>query len=165
VKILLSLIGAVLLLAAGCSSPGDSPPPATLRGHVTSVIDGDTIIVRLASGERVHVRLIGIDTPEISHSAGEPSDCYGQAATRLTRRLADDRDVELSVGRERHDRYGRLLAYVAVAGGPADLERRLLTLGAARTLAIRPNVDRAGEYSSVAREARAAGRGMWGSCD
>ena len=95
--------------------PGQSEPPATVTGHVSYVIDGDTIIVQLTGGDRVHVRLIGIDTPEISHSAGEASDCWGQAATRITRRLADDHDVVLTVGHERHDRYGRLLAYVADA--------------------------------------------------
>ena len=48
-----------------------------------------------------------------------------------------------SPGRERHDRYGRLLAYVQVVGGPDDLEATLLERGAARTLAIAPNTDRA----------------------
>jgi micrococcal nuclease len=165
VRLLLPLIAALLLAVTACSVPGrPGSSPATLTGHVSYVIDGDTIIVQLSGGDRVHVRLIGIDTPEISHSAGEASDCYGQAAARITRRLADDRDVELTVGRERHDRYGRLLAYVGVVGGPPDVEHRLLALGAARTLAIPPNVDRAEEYSALAREARRAGRGLWGSC-
>ena len=163
-RILLPLIGLLsLLLGTACSVPGTASDDAQ-SGHVAYVIDGDTIVVRLAGGDRVHVRLIGIDTPEISHGRGETSQCYGQAATRITRRLADDRDVVLTVGRERHDRYGRLLAYVRVTGGPPDLERELLRLGAARTLAIAPNVDRAAEYSQVARAARRAGRGMWGSC-
>ena len=61
----------------------------------------------------------------------------------------------LSLGREPHDRYGRLLAYVRVVGGPPDLERTLLTLGAARTLAIAPNVDRAAlSQASSARRGR-----------
>ena len=34
-----------------------------VAGRVTYVIDGDTVIVRMDGGERVHVRLIGIDTP------------------------------------------------------------------------------------------------------
>ena len=163
-RILLPLIGLLsLLLGTACSVPGRASHDAQ-TGHVAYVIDGDTIVVLLSGGDRVHVRLIGIDTPEISHGRGEASECYGQAATRITRRLADDRDVVLTVGREPHDRYGRLLAYVAVAGGPPDLERELLRLGAARTLAIAPNVDRAAAYAQVAREARRAGRGMWGSC-
>ena len=61
----------------------------------------------------------------------------------------------LQAGRERHDRYGRLLAYVRVLGGPDDLERTLLARGAARTLAIPPNVDRAAAYAGL-EGARAA---------
>ncbi len=114
-------------------------------------------------GERVHVRLIGIDTPEVSHSGG-PSECFGAAAARMTRSLALDRRVTLEPGRERHDRYGRLLAYVGVAGGPDDLELTLLARGAARTLAIPPNTDRASAYAAQERAARSAGRGLWGAC-
>ena len=100
---------------------------------MTYVIDGDTVVVRLGSDEPVHVRLIGIDTPEIAHR-GRPGECFGIRAARLTRRLALGRQVVLRPGRERHDRYGRLLAYVRVLGGPHDLERTLLARGAARTL-------------------------------
>jgi endonuclease YncB( thermonuclease family) len=53
---------------------------------------------------------------------------------------------------------------VEVVGGAPDLERRLLELGAARTLAIAPNVDRAAAYAGVARAARADRRGLWGAC-
>ena len=51
-----------------------------------------------------------------------------------------------------------------VVGGPADLERTLLTLGAARTLAIAPNVDRAAAYAGLERSARRARIGLWGAC-
>lgn len=136
----------------------------TLAGSVTYVIDGDTIVVRLDSGDSVHVRLIGINTPEIAHY-GKPGECYGVRAAGLTRRLALGRRVLLGAGRERHDRYGRLLAYVRVLGGPADLERTLLRRGAARTLAIAPNVDRAAAYAQLESAARRAGGGLWGVCD
>ena len=123
-------------------------PDAPLAGLVTYVIDGDTVVVRLDSDEAVHVRLIGINTPEIAHF-GKPGECFGIRAATLTRRLSLGRRVVLQAGRERHDRYGRLLAYVRVLGGPADLERTLLVRGAARTLAIPPNVDRAATYAGL----------------
>jgi micrococcal nuclease len=138
-------------------------PDAPLAGLVTYVIDGDTVVVRLDSDEAVHVRLIGINTPEIAHF-GKPGECFGIRAATLTRRLSLGRRVVLQAGRERHDRYGRLLAYVRVLGGPADLERTLLVRGAARTLAIPPNVDRAATYAGLEGDARRAGRGLWGAC-
>jgi micrococcal nuclease len=138
---------------------GGSP----LAGRVTYVIDGDTVVVRLDSEQPVHVRLIGINTPEIAHF-GKPGECFGIRAATMTRRLALGHRVLLQAGRERHDRYGRLLAYVRVLGGPDDLERTLLVRGAAHTLAIAPNVDRAEAYAQVEAAARQAGRGLWGAC-
>jgi micrococcal nuclease len=158
--LVLVIAGAALVQrgSAGSSS-------ALLAGRVTSVVDGDTIVVRTTEpgGDSVRVRLIGIDTPEISHD-GRPGDCYGRRASEITRDLALDRRVELQPGREAHDRYGRLLAYVRIVGGPDDLERVLLARGAARTLTSPPNDDRAAAYAGLADAARRAGRGLWGAC-
>jgi micrococcal nuclease len=160
----LLVLGLAMLLAVACVAVIQSRrTAATLAGRVTYVIDGDTVVVRLGSAEPVHVRLIGINTPEIAHF-GKPGECFGVRATRLTRRLALGRQVVLEPGRERHDRYGRLLAYVRVMGSPGDLERTLLARGAARTLAIPPNVDRAGVYAGLEAAARRAGRGLWSAC-
>jgi len=166
VKIALALAALVLvaaLAAGGRALLHGERLATTLAGGVSYVIDGDTIVVRLDSGDSVHVRLIGVNTPEIAHF-GKPGECYGVRAARLTRSLALGRRVELRAGRERHDRYGRLLAYVRVLGGPADLERTLLERGAARTLAIAPNVDRAAAYARIEAAARRAGGGLWGVC-
>ena len=161
---LIVVLGVVaLVLAAGAALLQRGQAASALAGRVTYVIDGDTVVVRLDSGESEHVRLIGIDTPEIGHD-GRPGECFGAAASRLTRRLALGHRVSLEPGRERRDRYDRLLAYVQVTGGPDDLERTLLSRGAARTLAIAPNIDRAAAYDEVERAARRAGRGLWGAC-
>jgi micrococcal nuclease len=162
-KILLVLGVVALLLATGVALVISRRADSVLAGRVTYVIDGDTVVVRLDSQDQVHVRLIGINTPEIAHF-GKPGECFGIRAASLTRRLALGRRVVLQAGRERHDRYGRLLAYVRVLGGPDDLERTLLVRGAARTLAIAPNVDRAAAYAGLEAAARSAGRGLWGAC-
>jgi micrococcal nuclease len=163
VKILLVISALALLALAGIAFIHAQAPRPTLAGRVSHVIDGDTIVVQTASGSRLHVRLIGIDTPEIAHF-GKPGQCYGLRATAITRRLAQGHDVLLRIGRERHDRYGRLLAYVHVVDGPDDLERTLMARGAARTLAIAPNVDRAALYARLEDAARRARRGLWGAC-
>jgi micrococcal nuclease len=163
VKIVSILGGAVLLALLGLALIGRLRPDEALAGRVTYVIDGDTVVVRLDSDEAVHVRLIGINTPEIAHF-GKPGECFGIRAASMTRRLVLGRRVVLQAGRERHDRYGRLLAYVQVLGGPGDLEGTLLVRGAARTLAIAPNLDRAATYAGLEGSARRAGRGLWGAC-
>ena len=88
--------------------------------QVVAVLDGDTVIVRMPKGGEERVRVIGVDTPEISHD-GKPRQCYSLRATSFVRRVALRRHVELTPGRELRDRYGRLLAYVHVVGGPQRL--------------------------------------------
>jgi micrococcal nuclease len=163
-KIVLVCALVALVLVAGVALVASRRGDSALAGSVTRVIDGDTVVVRLDSEQPVHVRLIGINTPEIAHF-GKPGECFGIRAATLTRRLTLGRRVLLEAGRERHDRYGRLLAYVRVLGGPDDLERTLLVRGAAHTLAIAPNTDRAAAYAEVERAARRAGRGLWGACE
>jgi len=158
-----ALAAVVLVLIAGIALVASRRSGSPLAGRVSYVIDGDTVVVKLDSAPAVHVRLIGVNTPEIAHF-GKPGECFGVRAASLTRRLVLGRRVVLQVGRERHDRYGRLLAYVRVLGGPDDLERTLLVRGAAHTLAIPPNVDREATYAAVERAARWAGRGLWSAC-
>jgi len=162
-KPFLLLCSIAVIAAAGIGLLRAGRDDGPLAARVIYVIDGDTVIARIADGDRVHVRLIGIDTPEIGHD-GEPGECFGRRAAEMTRGLALGREVTLEVGRERHDRYGRLLAYLRVVGGPGDLELTLLERGAARTLAISPNTDRAAVYAEQERAARRAGRGLWGAC-
>jgi micrococcal nuclease len=136
---------------------------AEVGGRVVRVIDGDTVRVRLDSpAEGRTVRYIGVNTPE-SVKPDEPVQCFGKAASEFNRRLVEGRRVRLVLGRERRDRYGRLLAYVRVEGGPL-VEDELLRRGYARTLTIPPNDDRAGHFAALERKARAERRGLWGAC-
>ena len=158
--LLAALALAIIVAYVKLSPAGDA---GERMARVTYVIDGDTVVAALSSGESVHVRVIGIDTPEIFHDGRAPQ-CYAIRAASITRRLTLGRDVALQPGREEHDRYGRLLAYVQVRGEPDDIEHELLSEGAARTLTIAPNTDRAATYADLERMARRAGRGLWGAC-
>jgi micrococcal nuclease len=155
VKIATALAAIVLLvvLAAGSLTVLQRlQPAAALAGRVTYVIDGDTVVVRLDSDEAVHVRLIGINTPEIAHF-GKPGECFGIRAATLTRRLALGRRVVLQAGRERHDRYGRLLAYVRVLGRPDDLGDAARAWCRSRSRSLRTS-SRGGLHRARERSAR-----------
>lgn len=128
---------AVVLLAAalaGCSgSPAASQQspsqatsswsgpimPSTAAGPypVERVVDGDTVIVD-ADGERLRVRLIGIDTPE-TVQPGTPVECFGPQASEAAKALQDGRSVylEFDATQGQIDRYGRTLAYVWLPDG------------------------------------------------
>lgn len=113
-------VGALVLAGCGQVSevrPAASPAPAaTGKGAtaeptqwiVTNVVDGDTVDVEF-DGTTERIRMRGIDTPE-------RGDCGYDEATNALALTAGGKAVSLD-GDER-DRYGRLVAYVDVIGGP-----------------------------------------------
>jgi micrococcal nuclease len=134
-----------------------APIPAT----VIRVVDGDTVIARLADGTVEKVRLLGVDTPEVV-DPGKPVQCFGPVASEFTKSQLTGRRVTLEFDAEPRDKYGRMLAYVIVNGRRFDDE--LLARGYARLLVIPPNGSHARAMLRAELAARAAGRGLWGSC-
>ncbi len=130
------------------------------EGRVARVVDGDTVHVRLASG-RERVRLIGVDTPEVT---GARRECWGARASAATRRLLAGRRVRLRTDVEERDRFGRLLAYVERSADGLDAGAELVRRGHADVLEVAPNLRRAARYARLARAARRADRGLWGAC-
>lgn len=130
-------------------------------GHVDAVLDGDTLVV-----DGVHVRVIGVDTPEVAHRDA-PAACGGDDAARFVRDALLGRRVRLAVGPEPHDRYGRTLASVTALTGPlagADLAATLADRGLARPLPIPPNDANAADIARRVAAARRARLGLWSAC-
>ena len=87
----------------------DGPPGAAT---VVRAVDGDTLVVTLATGGTETVRLIGVDTPE-TVAPRRPVECFGpEAAAALAALVPPGTEVRLSRDVEPRDRYDRLLAYV-----------------------------------------------------
>jgi micrococcal nuclease len=144
---MLAAIGAL----AACDAGGGSTSAVVAR-----VIDGDTI--DLESGERV--RYLMIDTPESTTEV----ECFGEAAAAFNRELVEGKQVTLSYGDEREDRFGRTLAFVSL--GDREINTLLVERGFACVLYIPPNgMDRAQEFGDLEARARADGRGLWGECE
>jgi micrococcal nuclease len=147
-----------VLLAAfaltGCEG-GGLTGSAPARGTVLRVTDGDTIRVRLDGGGVERVRYIGVDTPERGR-------CFARQATAANARLLGRR-IRLEYDADRRDRYGRLLAYVRGRDGRM-INAELVRGGFAVPLTVAPNVRQAARLRRLAREARLAGRGLWGAC-
>jgi micrococcal nuclease len=154
-----------LALLAGCSSTS-AATDATLgpgEGRVKEVVDGDTIVVRLPSGDE-KVRLIGIDTPE-EKKPDTPVECYArEAAHRTEELLPRNTVVRLERDKEARDRFGRLLAYVTRAGDGVSIEVELLRDGFAAVLVITPNTAHASEFAALAATAQRDGKGLWRAC-
>lgn len=148
-------------------NPGSPAAIATIPAVVVSVIDGDTLNVRLRTGAQQKVRLIGVNTPE-STKRVEP---FGQEATRYTRKVLHGRAVFLEMDVQERDRYGRLLAYVWLSepavGDETEVREkmfnaRLLLEGYAQVMTVPPNVKYVELFRRFQSEAREAGRGLWG---
>ncbi len=152
-------------LPCPCSSGGPQhvvSQPATVRqwARVTRVIDGDTVDVRLNSGARKRVRMLGIDTPE------KYTQCYGEKATQVTQRLLPVQTRVLLTSdptQARTDRYGRILRYVTK--GRVDISKRLVYVGAARVYVYnRTPFKRVQAYKGALRSAKSHHRGLWRAC-
>lgn len=160
---------ALLLIRSDSCAPGvveggpseAAKPGERISAAVTHVADGDSFYVELPGGEE-EVRMIGVDTPE-TVDPDEPVQCFGPEASAFTHRLlAPGTRVELELGAETRDTYGRLLAYVFLDGHL--VEAMLARRGLARPLTIAPNDAKAPLFERLAARAGSAGRGMWGAC-
>jgi len=138
------------------------------RGRITAVVDGDTIKVRTGKGSFT-VRLLGIDTPEMS-----PRECGAEAATASMRGLSfvrgpagglSGRIVTLTTdpSQDRKDRYGRLLAYAKTDAG-AELGQKQVRRGWAKVYVFEKPFQRVARYRAARDAARAERRGVWGTC-
>lgn len=101
----LVILALFLQLGTGCA--------ADYAGRIVGVLDGDTVDLLSPSKEVYRIRLAGIDAPE----RGQP---FGAAAKRALSDLVFNRQVIVSA--TKHDRYGRLVGKVSVAGSDANLK-------------------------------------------
>ena len=162
----------LLYVAVHLGSPGGvgaerSAHPAVFPRHATIdyAVDGDTLRVRIASGDLLYVRLVGIDTPEDA-KPGTPVECGSrQAAASMVRLAPEGAPVHLvrdSVADE-YDRYGRLLAHAFVAGHQLELAQ--LRRGWAEVYRYDDqHFDGLAAFEHASAAARRADRGVWGGC-
>ena len=154
---------AVFVVLLGAVGSIGSRRPWVAEPTIDEVIDGDTVVVRMAR-DRVTVRLLGIDTPETRHPT-KPVQCFGHEASERTKALLPRGTVvRLEHDVEQHDVYGRLLAYVWRASDGLFVNLDLLVGGYGDVLSIAPNTFHAEEFRIARDDARAAPRGLWRTC-
>lgn len=146
----LLLSAGLAALAATAAAQGTARPAAVLEGQAESVIDGDTLVFVSTDGkQRLRVRLLDIDAPEICQEWGP------QARTALTELVAG-KALRLRPGAR--DKFGRTLGRVEVDG--LDASRRMVIEGHAWS--TRTRWDR-GPLVAEERAAASLKRGMHSS--
>lgn len=147
-----------LATSASVVAPAATPPVSgptqpvrqTYSCLVTRIVDGDTI----ECSRMGRVRLIGMDTPELSQPP------FGaQASSALATLIPPGSPVQLEQDVETRDRYGRLLAYVWADS--ALVNWRMVREGWAVLLTYPPNVQYVDWLVAAERQAREERRGLW----
>jgi endonuclease YncB( thermonuclease family) len=159
----LLLCGGILasMLAASARAADCPADRISERVQVVHIYDGDT--VKLRDGRRL--RLIGINTPEVSHK-GKAAQSMAEPARSALETLLDkhNRTLLLRHGKEQRDHYGRLLAHAFLDDG-SNVAVHLLERGLATTLVVPPNTWAQDCYQSREDDARAMRRGLWALAD
>lgn len=151
------------LLALLVSVPAFAEPACvvdweTRAAEVRRVVDGDTLL--LEGGERV--RLVGADAPELGRDGRPDAPLARDAQEHLDMLVTlNDHRVQLVIGPEPRDRYGRLLAMIT-SGRHGDFTAHLLRNGLALAVAVPPNTAAFECHLAAEREARQSRRGLWG---
>jgi len=139
-------------------SPVPTATPVRVPAQVVRVIDGDTIEVSIG-GELYKVRYIGIDTPE-TKDPRKGVEWMGPEAAAKNEELVGGKVVGLEKDVSETDKYGRLLRYVWVED--LMVNAALVWLGYAQVSTYQPDVKYTDFFLQLQREAREAGRGLWG---
>lgn len=135
VRVFLGVAVSVLLLMPGATQPAQhkSHLAGPVRARLLQVIDGDTLFVQaqIWPGQLVetHVRLIGVDTPEIKGACATERATAEKARAYVVGLLGDDAVVLNNI---RFGKYaGRVLARVTSAAG-VDVAGALIERGLGR---------------------------------
>ncbi len=118
---------------------------------VIRIIDGDTVVL----SDKRHVRLIGIDTPEIGN-------CFAFEATKLTSDLLLNKDIILETDTDNLDQFGRTLGYVFVNN--TLVNKKLLEMGTGEYFQDNQNTKYQKEFIAAAALAHDQNIGMWKTC-
>lgn len=134
--------------------------PSSTLPFVETVVDGDTIKVRLPSGQLETVRFLGIDTPE-TVDPRRPAGCFGKEASNRTKELLTGKNVRLEIdpSQGNRDKYGRLLRYIYLSDNTL-VNAELVSEGYARVYTAFPT-SKLKEFLELQKQARLAGRGLW----
>ena len=154
---------AFLALSSSYSYSVSDQPSSCASTHfdeevsVDYVIDGDTVIL----SDKRHIRLIGINTPELSHNSSKPSEAGAQVARDSLIQLLDNQaQARLLYGKERFDRHGRTLAHLYMMNG-LNVQAELLGKGLAMPLRIAPNLSLIDCYATASLIAKNDKLGLW----
>ncbi len=138
--------------------------PATDADAITisRVVDGDTVKVMI-DGEEETIRIIGVNTPE-TVDPRKSVECFGKEASNATKEMLNVGEVITLTAdptQDDHDKYGRLLRYIADDSGQ-DVGLWLISQGYAYEYTYDIPYERQDTYKEAEDAAQAGELGLWG---
>ena len=127
--------------------------------NVAWVIDGDTVVL----DDQRHVRLLGINAPEVAHGRGV-NEAGAITAKEVLENVLKNAEVYLEKDVEEFDHYGRTLAYLRTSGG-VNINRELVKRGVATINIHPPNVKYSTQLITDQAIAEIEGLGIWQMLD
>ena len=121
------------------------------------VVDGDSVMVRNRSGQRVSIRLIGVKALAASAERGRGASFGAAAAAELKHRLTDV-PIEVRLNDPPLDRHRRILAKLFL--GENDVALNLVARGLLIAYPVHPFEGRPA-YLAAQASARAERLGLW----
>lgn len=129
-------------------------PSPTLR-QVTTVLDGDTIVLK---GNQ-HIRLLGINTPE-TNTRHREAEAGGIVAKKWLQEKLTGVNVYLEYDQQKADHYNRSLAHIRTKNGE-HINLILVEKGFAFVNLIPPNLRHADALISAQKKAEKNKLGIW----
>ena len=129
----------------------EADPDVLIECDLERVVDGDTIIVHDPDGNRLRVRLTGINAPESVHEDESKNTEEGRQASKFMKELLEDVDVVyLEYDEAQFDQYERTLAYVwiDIDGTYVMVNEIMLATDYAEPVYIKPNL----RYADIFRQ-------------
>lgn len=129
----------------------EADPEVLIECDLERVVDGDTIIVHDPDGNRLRVRLTGINAPESVHEDESKNTEEGRQASKFMKELLEDVDVVyLEYDEAQFDQYERTLAYVwiDIDGTYVMVNEIMLATDYAEPVYIKPNL----RYADIFRQ-------------
>ncbi len=168
------LFGITILSVTGITVRRNAMPepaqPKLTACRVLTIYDGDTLGCDLngdgkIKGQREHVRMLGIDAPEMHYSRKNTTGRdmpYAAEATRLLKQTTQGKLVYMEYDRQRLDKYNRTLAYVYQdKARQRMLNRELVEKGYAKVLFLGKNRRYETDFQTRQSIAQRQNLGIW----
>ncbi|MBY0405776.1 MAG: thermonuclease family protein [Cyanobacteria bacterium] len=176
--VIVGLLGLGYFYFGGDSLSGFQSPNLSESGgyqkrscKVLKVLDGDTVGCDLnqngfIESPQEHIRLLGVDTPEMHYSKKNKTgidEPFAPESSQYTKEHLLNVTVYLEGDQRPQDRFGRTLSYLYLhPDDTVTYNETLLSQGLARTLFIPPNLKYQHRFQQVEEQAELSGIGLWG---